>query len=388
MADRWKTYGEKDLRGAVAPTYSWASPGILSGVQQGTYNSKNMPLMSASQPVYGIGIANYNWRPNNVHKKIDFIRQNKEEKSGGTKQIWEQLNKWADSRSKSQQGRWLKSYSQTGKVPKGLTMDTILNASDHALRDTARGQQHKGGGFFSTVGNIFKSVAPAVAGSLILPGVGTALGTTISGATGGALAGALAGGIQGGWKGAALGGASGYGIGYGVDWARGLTPAQLAQQSAANAVPGMSTGVTTPVGGGGLTTAQAAGRATVGPLSRTGLSGAVLNSAAQRAALAGSGLAGAAKTWLPRVADVTSALLATEALQPRQMAAVSPGMQGFGFSPPPTSQTRSVSPIPGGIPSTGIRERLSQNLAQRLGNTSLNNQNLIALSPLRGGLLS
>lgn len=70
---------------------------------------------------------------------------------------------------------------------------------------------------FFSFGRFFRSVAPAVIGSLVLPGIGTALGSTISAAAGGAIGGGLGGLLEGGGvKGTALGALGGYGIGTGV----------------------------------------------------------------------------------------------------------------------------------------------------------------------------
>lgn len=231
MATRWTAYTQSDLRGAVAPTYKWASPGMLN-LPAGYYNAQTMPLNSQSHPIFGIGVANYNWTPRNVHGKIDTLRREQNQEAGGSAQIWRAMNTWATSR-KSKQSDLFLSYLRSGKVPAGLTMDTIMNAGDHALRETARGQQHKGGGFLGTLGNVLKTAAPAIVGSILAPGIGTALGVNVSAAAGGALAGGIAGGIRGGVKGAALGGLSGYGIGSGIGSAKSF----LAAKSAAAGQP-------------------------------------------------------------------------------------------------------------------------------------------------------
>lgn len=92
-----------------------------------------------------------------------------------------------------------------------------LDAYDYGLREHGRKTQTRGDGFFSKALGFVKKLAlgalPAIAGSVILPGVGTALGQTISSAAGGAIGGALAGGIQDGPLGALTGGVGGYGIG-------------------------------------------------------------------------------------------------------------------------------------------------------------------------------
>jgi hypothetical protein len=68
-------------------------------------------------------------------------------------------------------------------------------------------------GIFKSIKKIVKSVAPALLGAVLLPGVGAALGTSISTATGGAIGGAIAGGAKGGIGGAISGGIGGYGVG-------------------------------------------------------------------------------------------------------------------------------------------------------------------------------
>lgn len=98
----------------------------------------------------------------------------------------------------------------------------LIAAMDYAYREEGRKQQTKGGGFL----NFLKKFIGPVAGSLILPGVGSALGAGISAGVGGAIGGAIQGGISDGPLGALTGAASGYGIGSGVgavqNWASGL----------------------------------------------------------------------------------------------------------------------------------------------------------------------
>ena len=86
MATRWTAYTQSDLRGAVAPTYKWASPGMLN-LPAGYYNAQTMPLNSQSHPIFGIGVANYNWTPRNVHGKIDTLRREQNQEAGGSAQI-------------------------------------------------------------------------------------------------------------------------------------------------------------------------------------------------------------------------------------------------------------------------------------------------------------
>ena len=145
LQNRWTAFGDRHLDGAIAPTFNWANKKALFTVGQNQYDSKTMPLISEGNQIYGIGLANYNWTPRNIHRRVDTIRANKAEKAGGQKQLWEYWNKWVDSRGgwSKERKEALKTYLDTGNA-KGVRMDDILMMSDAGLRETARHQQHKG----------------------------------------------------------------------------------------------------------------------------------------------------------------------------------------------------------------------------------------------------
>ena len=143
LQNRWTAFNDKHLRGAIAPTFNWANKKALFTVGQNQYDSKTMPLISEGNQIYGIGLANYNWTPRNIHRQVDTIRKNKDEKAGGQKQLWNYWNKWIDSRGWSNKRKnALKTYLTTGDAA-GVRMDDILMMSDAGLRETARHQQHK-----------------------------------------------------------------------------------------------------------------------------------------------------------------------------------------------------------------------------------------------------
>ena len=173
------------------PTYSWIDPRVR-GMARGTYDAKTLPY-----DVWGTGLANYNWHAGNIHEKIDLARKRTAagDKSGGMKQIYESMEKWADRNNPQ-----LKSYLKTGKVPKGVNMDTILKAADYGLRETGRHQQNKQGFFDSGLFKALKTAATVAAAATGNP----MLAAGVGGATG-----AMDGGLKGALTGAAMGYAGG-----------------------------------------------------------------------------------------------------------------------------------------------------------------------------------
>mgnify|MGYP001223679615 FL=1 len=172
-------------------TYSWARPEALA-VAQNTYNAKTLPYSGT----YGVGLANYGWNESNILDKIKYSRDkfSKGDKSGGYKEIYEKMGDWADKYNPK-----LKTFLDTGNIPEGLKMDTVLQAADYGLRGLGQKQQNKKGFFDSTFGKILTTAA-TIGASAINPYFGAAVGAGLGGA-------------QGGLKGAVLGGLSGYGSG-------------------------------------------------------------------------------------------------------------------------------------------------------------------------------
>lgn len=190
------------------------------GAREGV-NAKTLPF---DQP--GAGNAGYGVDVTNVYTVIDKLRAHKGEKAGGSKQLWDNLSRWTSTPQvahlNTDQQRLFDQFIQTGKRDPALKDRTVLLAVDWALRDVARGQQHKQGFLDSFLGKLV-TVALEVGATVVTgnPAAGAAVGAAI-------------GGVKGGLKGAIFGGIEGYGVGSATNWV-------------AN---GGLTALTQPVGGG------------------------------------------------------------------------------------------------------------------------------------------
>jgi hypothetical protein len=173
-------------------TYSWARPEYLATPFE-TYNAKNLPYAGA----YGVGLANYGWNEENILDKIDFSRDmyQKDDKSGGYRQIYRGMREWGNKYNPK-----VTQLLETGKVPEGLDMDSVLHAADYGLRSLGQHQQNKKSFLNSPLGSIVKT--GLTIGSAFVPVVGPALAVGVGGGLG-----SMSGG---GLKGALMGAASGY----------------------------------------------------------------------------------------------------------------------------------------------------------------------------------
>ena len=190
-----------------AANYSWANP-LAMRVKLNSYNAKYLPFSEA-----GIGLSNYGWNEDNIFQQLETARRNYRsgDKTGGHHDVYKYMLDQLGTFSDPKQAQLMKQFMETGNVPSGLTMDTVMQVSDYGLRANARKQQRKKKGFFS--GNI---------GAIIGAIGGAAIGFAIAGPAG-AVAGAKAGGAAGGvgqavnedrgLLGTAMAGISGYGIG-------------------------------------------------------------------------------------------------------------------------------------------------------------------------------
>lgn len=176
------------------------------------------------------------------------------------------VQRWYDSQPSNVKAEVQKGM---GSQPGRGSIDPLVYAVDWRQRDVARKIQKEHGMFdflgpLEPLGQIGATLAGAALGNMILPGLGAKIGGT------------LAGGITGGLQsknvlGGLVGAAGGYGLGSAVGSAGGVT--NLAKNTfasvkngvnnlfgnaqpnslAANAVPGIRTGVTTPARGGAIT---------------------------------------------------------------------------------------------------------------------------------------
>ena len=191
-------------------SYSWITNPAVFGVESNQFNAKNLPFSEI-----GVGLFNYGFNEDNIFDKIEQSRAAKStgDKTGGYLTIYDGIINQTETYSDKNQAALMRSFMETGDVPPGLTMDTILHHADYGLRHNARKQQRKKKGFFS--GNI---------GSIIGAIGGAAIGFVASGFNpAGAVAGAKAGGAAGGagqainenrgLLGTAMAGVGGYGIG-------------------------------------------------------------------------------------------------------------------------------------------------------------------------------
>ena len=191
-------------------SYSWITNPAVFGVESNQFNAKNLPFSEI-----GVGLLNYGFNEDNIFDKIEQSRAAKStgDKTGGYLTIYDGIINQTETYSDKNQAALMRSFMETGDVPPGLTMDTILHHADYGLRHNARKQQRKKKGFFS--GNI---------GSIIGAIGGAAIGFVASGFNpAGAVAGAKAGGAAGGagqainenrgLLGTAMAGVGGYGIG-------------------------------------------------------------------------------------------------------------------------------------------------------------------------------
>lgn len=159
----------------------------------------------------------------------------------------------------------------------------------------------------------------------------------------------------------------------------GLSPSPVAQSvrlARGNAVPGARTGINSalPEMGGGLTTAQGAGRAALNKIPRTGLTGAVL------AANSPAALTTASMPFLDRATDTLGKVLNSQAAQ--NLSAAEMNAPATVFLQPPAITRGATAQSQYASPTTGLREALARNLAQRLAGNRLT-----ALSPVNYGLL-
>lgn len=159
LLDRFTAYNDKHLRNTIAPNFEWANKTVLGTVNRNQFNPKTMPLISGGNQTYGMGIANLGWTPRNIHKQVDLIRANQNVKAGGQEQIFDAMTDWAKSRNWKNKPRkqalldyfykpnYLESLDRKSQRNKNWTsplrMDDILQASDYAIREASRAQQHK-----------------------------------------------------------------------------------------------------------------------------------------------------------------------------------------------------------------------------------------------------
>lgn len=227
--------GEKQVAGLGTGNYSWANPLALL-VKNDAYTAKDLPFAEL-----GVGLANYGWNEQNIFSKLQDSRKafRTHQKMGGHQDIYNFMMDQAATFGDKKQGQLFKQYLETGTIPSGLTMDTVMQHADYGLRANARKQQRKVKGFWhGNVGAIIGTIGGAIIGCYVSMGNpgGCAKGAKVGAALGGAAGGAgQAVNEDRGWLGTALAAWSGYGWGNlaGSVVTAAQQGAQLASQEAA-----------------------------------------------------------------------------------------------------------------------------------------------------------
>jgi len=148
---------------------SWAQAGVQF-IRPNQFNAKNLPYS-----VSGAGAANVGAREENVYDKLRNLYNEWGQyessgfeggnKMGGNKSNWGALKSFASGdrpefsnaiNSEYGSNEALKRYLETGEITSDLNPTYALQAYDYAVRETARQQQTKSQGFFSSIlkGNI------------------------------------------------------------------------------------------------------------------------------------------------------------------------------------------------------------------------------------------
>jgi len=136
----------------------------------------------------------------NVWAKYDTLRGVRDQKEGGSRQLWKNLERWTSTPQgknlNPQQASLFNQFIQTGKRPDGLTDQTVLAAMDWGGREAGRFQQHKP-----------VSLLSKIAGPLLTIGAGfiPVVGPYAAAAAGGYFGQKNGGGVLGGLLGAAGG---------------------------------------------------------------------------------------------------------------------------------------------------------------------------------------
>jgi hypothetical protein len=173
-------------------------------------NAKNLPF---TQPGAGLALGGVTDR--NLYAKYDKLRGVRDEKAGGSRQLWQNLSRYTTTPQAAkldpEQGRLFNEYMQTGVKPAGLLDATASRAMDWGLREAGRFQQHKPISLLEKIAGPVLTIA-ASAIPVIGPYAGAAVGAYMGQRNGGGALGGLlgaAGGYMGGTSIANAGGVSG-----------------------------------------------------------------------------------------------------------------------------------------------------------------------------------
>lgn len=170
-------------------------------------NAKNIPF---TEPGAGLALGGVTSR--NLYAKYDKLRGVRDEKAGGSKQLWDNLSRWTSTKQGTnldpQQAQLFNEYIKTGVKPAGLTDQTASAAMDWGLREAGRFQQHKPISLLEKIAGPVLTIA-ASAIPVIGPYAGAAVGGYMGSRNGGGILGAGLGAIGGYMGGNAIANAGG-----------------------------------------------------------------------------------------------------------------------------------------------------------------------------------
>jgi hypothetical protein len=178
---------------------SWAQAGVQF-IRPNQFNAKNLPYS-----VSGAGAANVGAREENIYDKLRDLYNEWGQyessgfeggnKMGGNKSNWGALKSFASGdrpefsnaiNSEYGSNEALKRYLETGEITSDLNPTYALQAYDYAVRETARQQQTKSQGFFSSllkgnIGAIVGGTLGFLAGGPAGAAIGAGAGATAQG---------------------------------------------------------------------------------------------------------------------------------------------------------------------------------------------------------------
>lgn len=204
------------MPGLVIGAPSTPSPQTPPGpppLARNTYNAKNLPLGDPEIAAQNYGVTN-----DNVDEWWGKIWNNRTNKAGGSRQIYNKVADWASPKKIRARGgdpndtQWqlVNEAIRTGKVDPRLKPEVLRRGAGVGLSETARHQQHKKSFLDTWLGKALTLGGQAALS--FVPGVGPYLSAGFGGITG-----AMNGGGPLGFATGALGG---YGVGSGTQWLR------------------------------------------------------------------------------------------------------------------------------------------------------------------------
>ncbi len=214
MADWWhpKSTATMPLGGDWWNSANAGGGDWWNSANAGGGNGAPAPARSLDFKAPGAGLQNAGITERNMYPRSEKLRGLKDQKEGGNRQLWKNLDRWESTPNAqnvdAEQKKLFDQYHATGERDPRLKDTTVATALDWGVREGTRSQVHKKSFLTSTLGKLL--VGAGQIGLSFVPGVGPALSAGLGGVTG-----AMNGG---GPLGALTGAVSGYGIGKGTQF--------------------------------------------------------------------------------------------------------------------------------------------------------------------------